>query len=269
LSTKKLYDSVVVNVIQVAQEIYILRLHEPELCQGVHAGQFVEVKVPHCSDLLWRRPFSIHNIHLARGTIDILFNAVGRGTAAMCHLKSGDVCNILGPLGNHFQYDDSLDHAIVVAGGLGIAPFMLLQRELADRAIPMHLFYGAGSKEQLCHLDVFEQYADVHVSTMDGSMGFKGLVTELLLEFLETFQDRSHSSLYVCGPTPMLRRVKEIAKEFGIPAQVSVETIMACGFGACVGCAVPMVHPRPGVKEYYLACVDGPVFNMENISIND
>jgi dihydroorotate dehydrogenase electron transfer subunit len=269
LSTKHLYNAAVVDLFRVGADIYRLRLEEPLLSRLTRAGQFVEIKIPQSTDILWRRPFSIHDIHPDSQTIDILFHAVGRGTATLTQVKKNDFVDILGPLGNNFVIDKNIKQAVVVAGGLGVAPFKLLMRELQQLQIPMILFYGAGRMEQLCCIKEFSEYADVQVSTVDGSYGRPGMVTDLLIEYLLKQTDLSGQALFACGPTPMLRRVQEIAGRFKIHAQVSVETVMACGFGACVGCAVPMRQPIPGKKEYFLACKDGPVFNMDEILLDD
>jgi dihydroorotate dehydrogenase electron transfer subunit len=269
VSTKHLYNAAVVDIRRVGADTYILRLVEPLLSRITRAGQFVEIKIPQCADILWRRPFSVHDIHPDSQTIDLLFQAIGRGTAALTSLKSSDFVDVLGPLGNSFVVDKNVKQVVAVAGGLGIAPFKLLMRELCELQIPMILFYGAGRKEQLCCIEDFREYADVQVSTIDGSYGHTGVVTDLLIEYLQKQPDIGDQVLFACGPTPMLRRVQEIIELYPIRAQVSVETVMACGFGACVGCAVPMRHPIPGKKEYFLACKDGPVFKMDEIIFDD
>ena len=267
MSEKRLCQPEVAGVRECARDIYILQFYDPYLAQNSRSGQFIEIKAPRRRDILWRRPFSIHNVQPEAGIVEILFHAVGRGTEALTHLHKGEKLDVLGPLGSHFQFDENLREALLVAGGLGIAPFRLMQQELSGRGTPMTLFYGVGGEEQLCGLDFYQKTTDLKLSTVDGSRGHHGLVTDLLMDYVRSNSDLSGKRLFACGPTPMLRRVQEIAKEFNMPTQVSVETIMACGFGACVGCAVPMTRPQPGVKEYYLACKDGPVFNMEDIII--
>ena len=266
---KKLYQSKVVSVHQCARDIFLLRLHEPALAADSRSGQFVEIQTPQHPDILWRRPFSIHNTVPDEGLVEILFHAIGRGTQALAKTKAGSIVDILGPLGRSFEYEDNLKHALVVAGGLGIAPFKLMQRELARRGVPMTLFYGVGSADQLCDVAFFREQTDLRVSTIDGSQGFHGLVTDLLVDYLQKCDSLEGKTVYVCGPTPMMQRVQEIVTRFDIPAQVTLETIMACGFGACVGCVVRMAQPQRGEKEYFLACKDGPVFKMNEIIIDD
>ncbi|MBN1464454.1 dihydroorotate dehydrogenase electron transfer subunit [candidate division KSB1 bacterium] len=256
------------SVDQVARNTYLLSFEDADLCRVVRAGQFLEIKVTQCTDILWRRPFSIHDTHPQKNTVDILFHAVGPATRTLAQLTAHAELNILGPLGNYFRYEQNVREAIVVAGGLGIAPFMLMMRELQERGIAMRLFYGTGRSDQFCRLEEFEKYAALHLSTVDGSRGYQGVVTDMLSDYLDQSAHHHDSSLYVCGPTAMLRAVKEIANRFNMAAQVSVETIMACGFGACVGCAVPMTTPIPGQK-YFMACKDGPVFDIREITIDD
>ena len=269
MSPKILHHYPVRGVEEIARDTYILSFEDADTSRSVRAGQFLEIKVPHCAEILWRRPFSVHNTHPQKNTVDVLFRAVGCGTRSLAHLTPGMELDVLGPLGNHFYYEREMREAIVVAGGLGIAPFMLMMRELEQREIPTQIFYGAGSADQFCDLQAFERYATLHLSTVDGSLGKRGLVTEMLSDYLDRNRDNHGKSLFVCGPTPMLHKVKEIAEYHGTAAQASVETVMACGFGACVGCAVPMANPVPGQKEYFLACKDGPVFDMSEIRIDD
>jgi dihydroorotate dehydrogenase electron transfer subunit len=269
LTVKKMFQPEVVEVKECSKDIFLLRFYEPYIAQNSKSGQFVEIVAPRRNDILWRRPFSIHNTDSTSGIVDILFHAVGRGTEALAHLEKGEQLDVLGPLGRSFQYENNLQEAILVAGGLGIAPFKLMHQELSQKGVPMTLFYGVGSVDQFCDLDFYKAHTNLQCSTVDGSFGHHGLITELLLEYLQTMGDRNNKTVYVCGPTPMMRRVQEIVQEYKVDAQVTLETIMACGFGACVGCAVRMAKPQPGVKEYYLACKDGPVFNMEEIIIDD
>jgi dihydroorotate dehydrogenase electron transfer subunit len=266
---KKLYHSRLDNISLVAKDTYVLSFENGEMSRSVSAGQFIEVKVPHCAEILWRRPFSIHDVDPDNGLVRVLFHAIGRGTFALTVLEKNCELDVLGPLGNSFSFDNEVQEVLVVAGGLGIAPFMLLKRQLEQLDIPMRIFYGVASREQFCGLDQLGEYATLHLSTDDGSLGHHGLVTEMLTDYLDSNSNLQSKKIVSCGPTPMMQTVKNIAQKYDIPAQVSLETIMACGFGACVGCAVPMTKPDPGKKEYYLACKDGPVFDINEIIIDD
>jgi dihydroorotate dehydrogenase electron transfer subunit len=194
---------------------------------------------------------------------------VGRGTKVLGDIEPGEKLNILGPLGNTFTHPPDLQEAILVAGGLGIAPFPLLCRELLERKVKITIFYGAGTAEQFCCLDFFEtQGADLHLTTDDGSRGERGFVTDSLETYLKKQESLKGRELFVCGPTPMLSQTRSLVLSLGIRAQVSVENKMACGFGACMGCPVERTESS-GYKKYALACKDGPVFYMDEIEFDD
>ncbi len=263
-------EAVVKRLDLVAKNTYQMRLYEPFIAEKSHAGQFVNIEIPKEAAVFWRRPFSIHGTDPKNGVFEILFNAIGRGTQALKKVKMGAKLNLIGPLGNTFDYAPHTKEIIIVAGGLGIAPFKLMLQDLSNRQFKKSLFFGVSSADHLCCLDEFSRLeAECHISTEDGSQGFHGLVTDNLQEYLRKLDDLSHCQILVCGPTPMLIAVQKIARSFGIRAQVSVENHMACGFGACMGCPVRLAHPRDDGKQFLLACKDGPVFNMDEILFND
>ncbi len=267
---KKATPVPIVDIKETAQDTFQFTLSDPEIAANSHSGQFVNISIKDIPNLLWRRPLGIHQCDPEKGTFDILFKAIGRGTKAISQLKTGDMLDILGPLGNTFDYPEDLNEVIIVAGGLGIAPFILMLQDIADREIASTLFFGVKNSKELCCIEAFKSFnTDIHISTEDGSFGDKGLVTSSLEQYLSSLDTVKGKQMYVCGPTPMLKAVKEIAEKYHINAQVSMETIMACGFGACMGCPVPLENPTKEGKDYLLACKDGPVFNMKDIIINE
>ncbi len=255
------------SVERVTHFVFRLAFRAPNLAPRLRAGQFVNISVPRCGEILWRRPFSIHRIDEHKGTFSILFDVVGRGTSALKEIRVGEKVNMLGPLGNFFDCPQSVDEVILVAGGLGIAPFYRFLQQLNTRKIRKTLFYGCASSEHFCCLREFENLdATLYLSTDDGSEGESGLVTEPLRRYLERANLNQNIYLYACGPTAMLRELKKISRRFDIPAFVSVENTMACGFGACMGCAVPL--DSAGERRYALACTDGPVFALNEILLD-
>lgn len=267
---KILTEATVEHLENVAEDMYRIHLYEPHIAQTSHAGQFVNIQIPKEAAVFWRRPFSIHGTRPESGIFEILFNAVGRGTQVLKKVKNSAKLNLVGPLGNTFNHPDHLKEIIIVAGGLGIAPFKLMLQNLLNRQLKKTVFFGVSSKSNLCCLDEFHRLgAECRISTEDGSQGYRGFVTDDLQNYLRKLPDLSHRQLLVCGPTPMLRKVQEIAQTFQIDAQVSVENIMACGFGACMGCPVQLAHPLDDGKQFLLACKDGPVFNMDEILLDD
>jgi dihydroorotate dehydrogenase electron transfer subunit len=267
---KNIHITTVRSIQQVAHDIYLMILAGKSIASAARAGQFINIAIPQCSEILWRRPFSIHRTDPQKETFEILFHALGRGTQALKNMKSGDALDIIGPLGNSFQISTHLHHALIIAGGLGIAPFALLVQEFAARKIQSTVFYGAKSEQNLCGVQELAEYgAACHISTEDGSRGFKGFVTDLFAGYLAKKPATAGTEIFVCGPTPMLKRVRETAIVHNIPAQVSVENLMACGFGACVGCPVQIASPGDAETQYWLACKDGPVFYLDKITFDD
>ncbi|HPN35015.1 MAG TPA: dihydroorotate dehydrogenase electron transfer subunit [bacterium] len=252
-----------------ARETCRMRLLAPDLASAAHAGHFVNIKLPEAEGLLWRRPYSVHAVDRGAGVIELLFNTAGRGSRALARALPGDELDLIGLLGNTFDYPDDLQEAIVVAGGVGVAPFHLLLQDLADRSVIKTVFYGVASQDRLCCVqEMADLGARVEIATEDGSCGCKGFVTRLLEEHLAT-SERTGRRLYVCGPTAMMKAVQDLAAQYGIPGQVTVENRMACGFGACMGCPVERTKSEPGFKHYSLACKDGPVFPLDGIILHD
>jgi dihydroorotate dehydrogenase electron transfer subunit len=254
---------------RISEGIFRLTLQASEWARTAHAGHFVNLRVPDCSEILWRRPFSIHRADRQKGTIDLLFAAVGRGSKSLSLIEPGAEIDAIGLLGNTFQPPPDLEEAIIVAGGLGIAPFLLFLQDAQAQPYRTTVFFGAFSQPQLCCADEVKSLAGKTVlTTEDGSMGEKGLVTNALEIYLAQSSVRHKRMIFTCGPTPMLRRMRELALQYRVPAQVSVENLMACGFGACVGCPVEMAHPPNEGVKYWLACKDGPVFPLEEILVH-
>lgn len=267
---KKIAQARVEQVEQLTGNTFRLTLLEPYVARNSNAGHFVNIQIPNNSDIFWRRPFSVHSTDPDKGTFQILFAAIGRGTASLTLVKPGDILDLIGPLGNSFSIPADANEIIIVAGGLGVAPFKLLLEDLRKIDAKKKLFYGVSAQEHFCCLEEFEALgAQLHLSTDDGSRGYHGLITEPLDEYLRHKENPGALHMFVCGPTPMMARVQELSEIYGVPAQVTVENMMACGFGACVGCPVRLANPPDEGTLYKLACKDGPVFNMDEILFDD
>ena len=251
----KLEDAVILEQQKIGPRHYKLTLASEYIAQNAVPGQFVEVKVANGTEPLLRRPLSIHRV--SGQTFEILFEVVGPGTKLISQKKKGEKLNILGPLGKGFTIES--DILVLVAGGLGVAPLRFLADNAVKQGKKVHAILGASTKEcLLCEADMIPISENVKVSTDDGSYGQKGLVTELLSSVLSSYS-LVLTTIYSCGPRAMLAEVARIAKENEIPCQVSLEAFMACGIGACLGCAVETV------SGYKMASKDGPVFNAEEI----
>jgi dihydroorotate dehydrogenase electron transfer subunit len=221
-------------------------------------GQFGMLKVPAGQGVLLRRPFS-----LARqdGEItEILYKVVGKGTQNLSQVKPGAKLALLGPLGTGFSRPLNGKSLVGVAGGYGVAPFWELGAQLRKEGKVLILFYGARSKSDLMYLNELEEEGvQVHIATLDGSYGFKGLVTELLES---RYSKKKPHWISSCGPMGMLKAVGCWAEKNGVPSELSVEEAMGCGTGVCLGC---VVKNRTG--DYLRSCVEGPVFNSQILDL--
>jgi len=232
-------------------------LEDPGVSHTSTPGQFVMLRVPGVTDPLLGRPFSVFSVHPDRGagTFTVLYNVVGRGTAYFAKARPGDELHVLGPLGHGFDIDSPPEHALLVAGGIGIAGLLFLADRLVAASVSTELLYGARSVNDLVTADRFRDLGVTVTSiTDDGSDGRKGLVTTIMEERLTALAGQN-PEVYACGPTPMLRAVRERTIARNVPATLSLEAQMGCGFGVCLGCAIPSAVD-PGT--YKLACTDGP-----------
>lgn len=231
---------------------------------SINPGQFVMVKVTGSSDPLLRRPFSVYNVSKNNKSIELVYKVIGRGTDLMSAWKKGMEVDILGPLGNSFPKPKKGEKTVLVAGGIGIASFYNFAK-VNKNAV---LLFGARTKKEAALAKEFKKLGlKVKVATEDGSAGTKGYVTALMAK--EILKNNGKTVIYSCGPIGMLNAVAEVAKQNGDPkCYVSLETSMACGIGACLGCAVRQSE-NAGASEYgnyKMVCADGPVFDSKDLN---
>jgi dihydroorotate dehydrogenase electron transfer subunit len=238
--------------------IHVLSFTSAAMSRSIRAGQFLNLRVEEGCEPLLRRPFSAYRVE--KTSIEIVFNVVGRGTAALRRKRQGDVLDVLGPLGRPFRtVDPGYDTGILIGGGLGVAPFPLLTSALKEQGKPVVTFLGARSAVQL----VTDHLENLHTATDDGSKGFRGNVVELASAFLLK-HPVTRPKIFACGPMPMLRAVASFARASDIPCEVSLEGPMGCGIGICQGCPVELAGPE---KSYALMCKEGPAFDIRTIKI--
>jgi dihydroorotate dehydrogenase electron transfer subunit len=241
---------------RLAEGIGLVTLDAPRIARDVEPGQFVHLRIEQGASFILRRPFSVHRA--LDGRIQLLYQVLGTGTRALASKEPGDLMDAVGPLGHGFDVPEGTAHALLVAGGLGVAPMVLLAERLAERGVAVTVAYGAPERERLVARDALEAVARrLEVATDDGSAGVRGLVTELVGTLIE---DDSPDMVYACGPEVMSRSVSRIADEAGVACQVSLERLMACGVGACLSCVVTTTGGQAR------ACVDGPVFDARNLA---
>jgi dihydroorotate dehydrogenase electron transfer subunit len=228
-----------------------------EIAANALPGQFINIKVHDISQPLLRRPFSIYRV--VDDTIEIIFNVVGTGTNILSAKKAGDMVDIIGPLGHSFGTSGDYETALLIGGGMGVAPLPILTSAVKSRK-NFFAFLGARTKELLIstHLE------NVSLATDDGSAGFHGTVVGLVREKLEK-EKYPAPKIFACGPNPMLNGISKLASEYNIPCELSLESVMACGIGICQGCPV---ENADGERKYSLICKDGPVFNSKSIVLS-
>lgn len=267
---KLICDCPVISISEVARGIFLMVLHAREIAARVQPGQFINVKTNDDVGLspMLRRPFSVCQRDSQQGTISILWQVMGFGTRRLAAMKVDDVLNVIGPLGCGYRLPAPGEQAALVAGGLGVAPLPILATALQQQAIPFVAMLGARSRHELWgERELRERGGSVQLSTDDGSAGARGFVTEVLVNWLQSqsLEVRAKTHVYACGPMPMLKKLADVCHEFGVAAQVAIETLMGCGFGVCMGCPVEPAAGLEAAGGYYLACMDGPVFDADAI----
>ena len=240
---------------RLAEGVGLLVLDAPTTAATVLPGQFVHLRISRDADFILRRPFSVHRA--SGGRLEILYQVLGRGTRVLAGTERGAEMDLIGPLGTGWSVPEDADHALIVAGGLGAAPMGMLVESLAARGVATTVAVGAPNAERLLAGALFEEHARrLEVATDDGSAGARGPVTTLVEGLIA---DDKPDVVYACGPEVMQRIVAAQAAAAGVPCQVSLERLMACGVGACLSC---VVSTTKGLKR---ACVDGPVFDAGEV----
>lgn len=248
---------------------YLLEFELPEMSAVMKPAQFFMIGIPGAETLL-RRPYSVCGLpgtfdDAAPGAMQVLYKVFGTGTRLLASLGRGAAITVLGPLGRPFTRPaDAGATPVFVAGGIGSAPFPAWQAALRDHPQRPVMFYGARGVGELPLRDWFDAHTRLTVATDDGSAGRHGRVTEPLADYLRE-HDPGKLMLYACGPDPMLRAVRTLALEHGAPCELALEAHMACGFGVCLGCVIP-VHDGEGGVRYDRCCVEGPVMRAEQVA---
>jgi dihydroorotate dehydrogenase electron transfer subunit len=259
----------VLENVKLARDTFRIRLAAPEIARRIVPGQFVMLRSAHTTDPLLGRPFALYDTVLDASAhpvgIDVVYLVVGKLTRLLADRRPGDALEIWGPLGNGFPDLNGVDQVGLVAGGIGQTPFLAYTRQLLGTrgygtkpptrsAQRVSLYYGVRTAALAAGVNDFESGgAAVHLASDDGSLGFKGFVTQLL----EQHEPPAH--LVGCGPEPMMKAVAELARKWGKPCHLSLETPMACGVGICFSCVTRV--RTPDGWDYRRVCVEGPVFD--------
>lgn len=245
------------HIDRIKKDVYLLRFTSGYLATHAEPGQFLHVKID-SPGLLLRRPFSIHRIK--NNTIYLLFRIRGKGTHILSNYKKKDWLDIIGPLGKGFDYTlDAACTSLLVAGGMGIAPLLFLAEKLNKSK--KVVLVGAETKSDVLGKKNFKSLGcKILIATEDGSLGFKGTVTDLLKKYLSSKDKNFVAQLYACGPTEMFQELAGALKKYPrIKSQVSFEQFMGCGVGLCRACVIKTK------RKNLRACKDGPVFDLKDV----
>lgn len=254
--------TIITRIEQFTDENFRLTLQTNDIARVAKPGQFVMIRAGEAKDPLLRRPFSIHQTS-SNGEIQIYFRVVGRGTQILAHCRVGESLAVFGPLGRGYRLKEE-QPACLIGGGLGIAPILFLAKQFCtikkDVSSDIIVLGGRSKKELEPLVDDFSQFGmRLVLATDDGSLGEQGYIHEVL----QRTELPEQCTMYVCGPEPMMESVAGVCATRGYGCQVSVESSMACGMGACLGCSMPV---KSGT--YAHVCLDGPVFDAEEMVWN-
>ncbi|MBE3554173.1 MAG: dihydroorotate dehydrogenase electron transfer subunit [Thermicanus sp.] len=256
-------DALVVSQEEIGEGIYRLIVETPLALEAL-PGQFLHVKVAEGFEPLLRRPISIADAERKTGRITLIYRVEGRGTALLARKQKGEKVDILGPLGQGFptHLRRRGERALLVGGGIGVPPLYYLAKVLFSMGVEVVVLLGFAGKGQAIFIEEFGRLGEVKVSTDDGSLGEKGLVTR----FLPEEDEKGWTALYSCGPTPMLKGIEERYRGKEREVYLSLEERMGCGIGACLACMIP--PGEKGKKSYYKICRDGPVFRLGEVKLS-
>ncbi len=255
---KYILDLVVTKNIRLHANYVLIKMTHADPLPEMVPGQFAEIRVDGSQSTYLRRPISINFVDKEANEVWFLVQLVGDGTRQLATVKEGDLVNVVLPLGNGYTLpqQDNMDafKPLLIGGGVGTAPMLMLGSKLAEIGCKPTFLLGARSANDLLQLDEFKRLGDVYMTTEDGSMGEKGYVTQH-----SVLKEQEFNMIYTCGPKPMMMAVAKYAHASGIECEVSLENKMACGVGACLCCV-------ENTDEGHLCvCKDGPVFNIKKL----
>ena len=255
MSKKAVADFLVVENTQLNTSNYLIKLKGNEPLQVISPGQFVNVDIKNKNDVFLRRPFSIFEVDYSENTLSLIVKVLGKGSKKLTEIIVGEKCNIVFPLGNGFTIPENDDTILLIGGGSGVAPILFLSKLSGLNYESVNMLLGARTKEDHINVERYSKYGSLYFTTEDGSLGEKGFVTQHSI-----FQNlKLYDKIYACGPDAMMKAIAKEAKAADVFCEVSLENLMACGFGVCLCCIEPTTDGNKTV------CKDGPVFNINEL----
>jgi len=251
---KRIDDFIIKENRKINNDFFILELSGNNYLPVLKPGQFVQVKVEDSPETFLRRPLSIHDVDYDKNTISLLVQIAGKGTRRLSKLKPGEILNIIYPLGNSFSLPPENSDILLIGGGCGVAPLLFLGKYLKSNGYKPSILIGFRNSDRIIEYDEYAAIGKVYLTTEDGSRGEKGFVTDH-----SVLKEHRFDNISCCGPASMMKAVDGYCSANGIPCEVSLENLMACGFGVCLCCVVSTVSGN------LCTCIDGPVFNIKDL----
>lgn len=235
---------------------FLIRLSSFEPLPKLKPGQFVNIEIKDTSEIFLRRPFSVFEVNYLQNTISIIVKILGRGSKRLTEIITGESISVIFPLGRGFTIPDKNDKILLIGGGSGVAPMLFLAKESGLERENVSILIGAKTANDHINANDYLQYGNLYYATEDGSLGEKGFVTQH-----SVFRNniKNYNKIYACGPDAMMKAISKEAKEGNVFCEVSLENLMACGFGVCLCCI------EPTVRGNLCVCTEGPVFNINDL----
>jgi len=256
MNKKEVRNLVVTENISLNTTNFLIKLSSTESLPKLTPGQFINIEIKNTSEIFLRRPFSVFEVDYERNTISLIVKILGRGSKKLTEITKGESLSIIFPLGKGFTYPNINDKILLIGGGSGVAPLLFLAKESGLNRENVSLLLGAKTIEDHVNVDDYHQFGNLYFTTEDGSLGEKGFVTQHSI-----FQNNhiKYDKIYACGPDAMMKAIAKEAKKANVFCEVSLENLMACGFGVCLCCI------EPTVKGNLCVCTEGPVFNINDL----
>jgi len=251
---RKIDDLIILNNLKINDKFFIIEAASDDKLPEILPGQFLQVHIENAPHTFLRRPLSVHNVDYSRNSISILVQIAGEGTEKLSKLKQGERINVIYPLGNSFTLPAKGEKVLLTGGGCGLAPLLYLAHKAVESGADVTVALGFRNKTRVLDYTSFEKLGKVFISTEDGSLGYKGFITDIPV-FKETNWDR----VYSCGPELMMKSIARECSSRNIFCEVSLENLMACGIGACLCCVANTTNGN------VCTCTDGPVFNINSL----
>ncbi len=239
---------------RINKDFFVLELSGQGKLPEIRPGQFAQVRVDGSRETFLRRPFSIHDVDWGKNSLKILIQVAGKGTETLSKLKTGDLLNLIYPLGNFFSLPLLNEKVLLVGGGCGVAPLMFLGKYLKSQGYIPDILLGFRNSDRVIEFEEYLEIGKVFLTTEDGSRGEKGYITNH-----SVLSTNKYDKVYCCGPHSMMKTVADYCSKNNIICEVSLENLMGCGIGACLCCIVNTT------KGNLCTCIDGPIFNINDL----